>query len=481
MIDYPMMAQSAKVWRDDPVRMVVELFGVEPDRWQVDVLRNFPDQAKRRMAMQACAGPGKSAVESWCGWNFLLCRGGPEDFPQGAAMSVTAENLKNGLWKELAYWRDRSELLKRVFDMTADAIRERLHPQLWFLAARSWSKTANAEEQGRTLSGLHAKNILYLIDEMGDIAPAVLRSATQGLSNCEWGKIVGAGNPTSHKGMLYHIVTVEPHLWYVKRITGDPDDPDRSPRIDIEEARQQIEIYGRNNPWVMAYILGQFPPTSINALLGPDEVQTAMERHHREPDYDFSQKRIGVDIARFGDDATIMAPRQGLACFNLIEMRNATGPQVAARLMKGKMAWKSELELIDATGGHASSVIDFCRQAGVNLFEVDFSGKADDRKYFNKRSEMAFRCADWVKGGGALPNDAQLKRELIATTYYFEGGKFRVTEKAQVKKELQGHSPDRSDALWTTFALPDMPSMAAAPLFQDEETHHAKTEWEPIA
>src|SRR5690348_18003614 len=104
-------------WRRDPVAFVTEVFGVTPDPWQAKALRAFANPTTdRRIAMQACAGPGKSAVLAWCGWNFLVCYGDEGQHPNGAAMSVTADNLKNGLWKELAVWRSRSSLLLQAFE-----------------------------------------------------------------------------------------------------------------------------------------------------------------------------------------------------------------------------------------------------------------------------------------------------------------------------------------------------------------------------
>jgi len=60
-------------WREDPIVFVRDQFGVEPDDWQADVLTAFADPLKPRISMQACAGPGKTAVEAWCIWNFLTC------------------------------------------------------------------------------------------------------------------------------------------------------------------------------------------------------------------------------------------------------------------------------------------------------------------------------------------------------------------------------------------------------------------------
>ncbi len=447
-----------KRWRSDPIFFVRDQFGVEPDEWQKDVLSAFADPQKQRILMKACAGPGKSAVLAWCAWNFLSCYAGRGEHPKGAVLSVTADNLRDNLWPELSTWQSRSPFLKAAYPWTKERVFSNKHPETWFLSARSFPKTANAEEQGRTLSGLHSKYILYLVDESGDINPAVLRSAEQGLSNCSFGKIMQAGNPTSHEGMLYHAAVRQRDKWHIVTITGDPEDKKRSPRVDIEWAKEQIETHGRDNPWVMAYILGQFPPASINALLSVEDVEAAMKRHIRENDYNYVQKRLGIDVAREGDDRTVIFPRQGLAAFKPVEMRNARSHEVAARVALAKDRWGSEAEYVDCTGGFGSGVEDALIQAGHTPIPVNFSGKASDSRYFNKRSEMWFKMADWVKRGG-LPYIPSLVRELTAPTYSFIGGKFRLEEKDQIKKRL-GFSPDYADALACTFFNPDTPSTA---------------------
>jgi phage terminase large subunit len=451
--------RKIKAWRESPAKFVWDNFQVDPDPWQLKVLDAFadPDPHKSRISMQACAGPGKSAVLAWCGWNFLLCYGSRGNHPKGAAVSVTADNLKDNLWAELSKWQDRSEVLKSAFQWTKERIFAKDHPATWFLSARSFSKTANADEQGRTLSGLHSEYVLALIDESGDIPLAVAKAAEQALSTRpSFGKILQAGNPTSLDGILYAAATQLSHLWYIIRITGDPDDPERSSRIDATWAAEQIKTYGRDNPWVMAYILGLFPPSSINTLLGPDEVAASMRRNPSSDTYTHTQKRLGVDVARFGDDRTIIFPRQGLMAFKPIEMRNARTPDIAARVANLKASWGSEMEMVDDTGGYGAGVIDSMLQAGHSPYAVNFAGKAMDPRYLNKRAEMWFLLAEWVKRGGALPNDPDLAKELVTPTYTFQGGKFKLEEKAQIKERL-GFSPDKADALALTFALPDMP------------------------
>jgi hypothetical protein len=266
--------------------------------------------------------------------------------------------------------------------------------------------------------------------------------------------------------------------WTVIRITGDPDDPKRSPRIDIEWARQQIALYGRENAWVMAYILGRFPPGSINALLGVDEVRDAMGRHLTEDKFSYAQKRIGIDVARFGDDRSVLFPRQGLAALKPAEMRNATGPEVASRAALARERWEWEMCMVDDTGGYGGSVIDSMNLAGLPVTPVNFSGKSTDPRYFNKRSEMWFRMADWIRAGGSLPNDPELIRELTAPTYTFHAGKFRLEEKDQIKKRLT-FSPDKADALALTFAVAESPTDRFRTAAGIVETAH-KSEWDPL-
>lgn len=475
-----MMSAQARIleWKNKPAKFVYDNFGITPDPWQIEALEAFADWDKDRISLQACVGPGKSALLAWCGWNFLTCYVDRGEHPKGAAVSITADNLKDNLWAELSKWRDRSPFLMGAFEWTKERVFAKDFPATWFLSARSFSKTANAEEQGRTLSGLHSKYVLALIDESGDIPPPVAKAAEQILSSCEWGKIIQAGNPTSHDGILYAAATSQRHLWHVIRITSDPDDPKRSSRVDIDWAREQIKAYGRDNPWVMSSVLGEFPPTSINTLLGPDDVAKAMNRHLRADQYEFAQKRLGIDCARFGDDISCIFPRQGLAAFKYVEMRGARSNDIAARVAQAKVKWGSELEIVDGTGGYGSGVIDSLIQAGYSPLEIHFSGKAIDPRYGNKRAEMWMLMADWIKRGGALPPSPELARELTTPTYTFTNGKFMIEPKEQIKKRL-GFSCDRSDALALTFALPEMPTQKFShPLIKD--TNQIAHEFDPF-
>lgn len=454
-----MNAAASKIqeWRHNPVQFVREVFGADPDAWQLDVLAECGKPGRKRVAMKACAGPGKTAVLAWAGWHRLACFASKGEHPKGAAVSCTKDNLDANLWPEMAKWRGRSPFLQQAFEWTKTRIFARDHPETWFLDARGYPKTANPEEVGRTLSGLHSEYPFYLIDESGDILPQMARSAEQGLSNCVDGLIITAGNTTSHSGLLYYVSTQARGGWFVVSITADPDDPKRTPRVDAAWAREMIEIHGRDNPWVMAYILGQFPPGSINALLGVDEVEAAMNRTLKAHEYDWSQKRLGVDVARFGDDRSVIFPRQGLAAFKPVIMRHQRTTDIAARVATAKTTWGSEMEFVDDTGHWGHGVIDGLIASGYAPVGIQFHGAAIDPRYKNKRAEMWFGMADWIKRGGALPHIPELVAELTAPTYTLNGGKLQLEDKDITKKRI-GRSPDLADALALTFAFPDAPA-----------------------
>jgi phage terminase large subunit len=474
-------------WRElpnGPVQFAHEQLHFDPDPWQRDVLTAFGDPRQQRISLQACAGPGKTAIEAVCGWYFLATQCTPGEHPKGICTSVTKENLRDNLWAEFAKWRDRSSFLKGAFTWTSSRIFANDHPETWFLTPRAWPKGGTPAEQGATLSGLHSRNVLFLVDESGNIPTTVGRTAEQALGNTAFGKLLQGGNPISLEGMLYEAATKLRHLYTIIPVTGDPDDPNAwvfSPRVlanvapgsqsPADWAREQIRTYGRENPWVKSYILGQFPPQSLNALLGVEEVERAMSLELTPAEYEWAQRRLGVDVARFGDDRSVLFPRQGKRAFKPVVMRTALTTDIAARIAHSLERWPAEAIFVDDTGHWGHGVIDNLLSAQASGTDVDgagralvaaaisgvvFHGKAIDPHYRNRRAEMWIEMAKWVKAGGKLPNYPELVAELTTPTFTFVNGTLALEEKDQIKKRL-GRSPDLADGLALTFAIPDMP------------------------
>jgi hypothetical protein len=436
-------------WREHPANMVRELFNAEPDPWQEEALEAYPHNP--RMAMRACKGPGKTCLLAWISWNFLLTR----PFPRIAATSISADNLSDTLWPEMAKWQHKSTLLTEMFTWTKTRITQNEHPEIWWMSARTWSKTADKEQQSNTLAGLHEDYVMFLLDESGGIPDAVMTTAEAALSSCIEGHVIQAGNPIMLEGPLYRACTKEKDLWYLIYITGDPDNPKRSPRIKIEWARQEIARHGRDNPWVLINVFGDFPPSSLNALIGPDEVDEAMNRYYRE--YEIGRgtpKIIGVDVAEEGADSSIIFPRQGIQAFAPKQMRNLDSIEGASWVAREWDAFGADACFVDDTGGFGAGWIDQLKVLGKSPIGVRYSRKAHQSdRYYNKRAEMYFEAVEWIKNGGALPKCDELKEALTKTTYTTPKGLLLLEPKEMVKAKIH-YSPDHADAFVQTFAEP---------------------------
>lgn len=444
--------------------MVRELWGVEPDAWQERSLEAFPHQP--RMAFQACTGPGKTCELAWLGWNFLLTR----PHPVIGATSISGDNLRANLWTELSRWRTYRRpdhppgqtLLEELFDQTKTQIFSRQHPETWKLEARTWAKDADAETIGKALKGLHAKYVMWLLDETGDYPPAILPTVEAIFSGEPTeAHIVQAGNPLKRTSVLFMACNRFRKDWYVVEITADPDDPERTPRVSIEHARQHIENYGRDDPWVRVNILGKFPLSDINALISEDEVKASMKRYYREHEIGRAAKVLSVDVAREGDDASVIFRRQGLQCFPLEKLRGVLGPQGAGRVARIWNDWGADGCFVDMTGGYGSSWFDQLVILGKGPIGVMYSGQAHNAaRYVNKRAEMYFDAVEWIRRGGALPlpegtvpEASELFKSLTQVTYTFRGDRFQLEDKRQFKERI-GFSPDEADAFVQTFAEP---------------------------
>ena len=475
--DLSTLALGMARYQVDAIKFVRDQFKIEPDEWQKEAL--IAAVKNQRLALKACKGPGKTATLAWIAWWFLSTR----PHPKIAATSISWDNLADGLWSEMAKWQHKSDFLTNNFEWTKTRIFNKAAPETWFMSARAWSKSASDDQQANTLAGLHADYIMFILDESGGIPSSVMAAAEAALSTGIECKLIQAGNPTHLSGPLYEASTKDRKNWYVIEISADPDNPKRTPRVSIEWARQQIEKYGRDNPWVLINVFGEFPPTSLSSLLGYEEVRAAMGKKISKEDYHFSQKRLGIDVSRFGDDSTIIFPRQGLMAFKYVQMRNARTQEIAERVLLSKAKWQSEVEYVDGTGGFGGGVIDYMMQRGHSPQEIHFSGKASDPRYYNKRAEMWFRMAEWIKRGGAIPYDEDLLKELVAPEYYFKNSKIILQSKEEIKDSL-GFSPDRADALALTFADVDMPTMSGefGILYRNESqaSQKAASDYDPL-
>lgn len=448
------LTDTIKRWARDARVFVRECLGVTPDRWQDHALALISKPETQRLAMKACKGPGKTSVLAWILLWFICTRWEAKV----GATSITEGNIDANLWPEIYKWHSRSPYLVAAFTWTRTRYARKGNPN-WFADKRTWPKTGNAEQQADALAGFHADHVMFILDESGGIPQAVMVTAEAVLANAEVGeaKVVQSGNPTHTSGPLYRACTADRRLWEVVTITGDPNDPNRSPRISKKWAQQMIDSYGPDNPWVLVNVFGEFPPASINALLGVEDVEAAMRRRLDSDVWTWAQKRLGVDVARFGDDRTILFPRQGLMSWLPATLRNVRTTQISARAAKMINELGTELTFVDTTFQWGKGVVDQLLAAGFPCVEVNYAGRANNPRFANIRSEMYWNGAEAIKGGAVLPHIPELIPELTEVTYTLTPKGQFLLEPKELLKERIGLSPDMADAYMQTYTIPEQP------------------------
>ena len=197
-------------------------------------------------------------------------------------------------------------------------------------------------------------------------------------------------------------------------------------------------------------MLCDFSAAADDQLLSLADVEAACLRHLTPDMYEWAPRIIGVDPARFGDDASAIAKRQGLFVHPIKRLYKIDNMALAAAVAHEANEWHADAICVDA--GNGSGVIDRLRSLGFEVFEVPFGGSASDpATFYNLRTELYWKTADAVRAGLALPDDALLKGDLAAPTYTInEKDQRRLESKDDIKARLL-RSPDGADAVVCTY------------------------------
>ena len=223
-------------------------------------------------------------------------------------------------------------------------------------------------------------------------------------------------------------------------------------------------------------MLCDFNAASDDVLIPLELVAEAMNRSYQPHVYEHAPLVMGVDVARFGDDASVIFFRRGMMAERPIVIRKLDNMALADRIVSEISQRNPDAVFIDA--GQGAGVIDRVRQLGYAVTEIPFGGKAlKSNRFVNRRMEMWHGCLEWLKTGGALPPDEALKAELSSPTYSFNNAGLMQLEKKQDIKERLGRSPDLADALCLTFAAP----VARAIDCTFAERRREATKYDPLA
>ncbi|MBE2985346.1 hypothetical protein CCAL6883_08350 [Campylobacter sp. RM6883] len=234
-----------------------------------------------------------------------------------------------------------------------------------------------------------------------------------------------------------------------------------NPLLRKDEIDELIaELGGAESDVVRQEIYGEFLDTTTNALFTLAMIERAFGAPHiHEP-----QGVIvwGLDVAREGDDESVLCKRAGNHIEEMKEYRVNSVTELA-RVVMGeyeRSETKPDAIFIDTVGIGAGTYDTLC-DLGLSgiVREAKASFKAsDERKYPNKRAEMFFTLRDKFHLL-SIPANEKLKKQLQMIEYiYDKKDRYAILPKETIKKEF-GVSPDLADALALTYFDPVLPKI----------------------
>jgi len=266
-----------------------------------------------------------------------------------------------------------------------------------------------------------------------------------------WALFIGTPKGVNLFSKLYHDASTQQKQsegWWpdLRRWT----DTGVVPAEEIESARRAMSKAQFAQEWEC-----DFAAAVSNALIEFSDALEASRRGVPAKEYEYAAKVMGVDVARYGDDRTAIAKRQGVMLLPLKVLDEKTDLMTAAGIVAREIdEWKPRAVFVDQ-GGIGAGVIDRLQQLGFKVTGVDFGGRALEKRFENRRAEMWWQMADWVKRGCLPAEDNELLTDLTAPTYSYRNarGRIQLESKDALRERIQ-RSPDRGDALALTFAEP---------------------------
>ena len=465
----------ASLWtpalKNDPLKFVMWLFPwgqkntplenfAGPRKWQREVLKELADHIRDndgridfetlRMAVSSGRGIGKSALVSWLVIWMLTTRIGSTTI-----VSANSETqLRAVTWAEITKWLALA-LNSHWFEVSATRVMPakwltelverdlKKGTRYWGVEGRLWS-----EENPDAYAGVHNfDGVMLIFDEASGIADPIWAVSagffTENTPNRFW---LAFSNPRRNTGYFYEAFNAKRDFWRNKTV-----DARSVEGTDKAVYEQIIQEYGPDSVQAHVEVYGEFPSAGDDQFIPVYLVDDAFAR----PRYKDATAPIiiGVDPARFGADATVIAVRQGRDLNAIKRYRGDDTMEIVGRVIEAIEEYNPALVVIDE-GGLGAGVVDRLKEQRYKIKGVNFGNKSvKPIMYGNKRAEMWGLMRDWLKTA-SIPADKLLKSDLTSPrikpdskgTIFLEG-----------KKEMKARglaSPDAADAIAVTFAYP---------------------------
>jgi len=462
-------------WANDPVAFVTDYLGEDVWSKQVEILESLRDH--KRTAVPACHAPGKShiAARAIAWWVAVH----PPGSVRVVTTATTFRQVKAILWPHIRRVVAAGDLPGEVFTTEWKINGE--------IVADGFSP---AEHNESAVQGIHAENLLVVVDEAGGISNTI-GQALEALMTGGHTRLLLLGNPpTDNVGSwferacssdLYNVIPIPAAA--TPNFTGEAVGPWSRNLVDQQWVDDVTRAFGEDSPFVQARVHARFPRTTSSAVIPIDWIEQAMGLES-----DAGPIRLGVDVAADGGDEFVIARTHGMTASIVHASRANTSPvEVAGRVLEAiadaerihaEQGTREPVRVkIDAIGigwGVAGLLDDWGREGRHNaeIVPVNVAQAAHDRDRFaNQRAEMWWAAREVLQPdeGGvqdwALDIDHASMMQLAAPSYRSNStGRLQIESKADMSKRGIG-SPDRAEALLLSlFEPPRRVVPAVAPI-----------------
>ncbi len=447
-----MTPEAVLYYAEHPVHFVEDIIRARPDAEQAKILQSVADNPMT--SIRSGHGVGKSAVEAWTVIWFMATR----PFPKIPCTAPTQHQLFDILWAEVSKWLRNNPALEREFVWTKEKLYLKGYPEEWFAVARTATKPD-------ALQGFHADNVLYIIDEASGVKDNIFEPVLGALST-PGARLLMCGNPTQLSGFFY-----DSHHRNRGSYSTFHIDARNSPRVSQDFVNTIVTMYGEDSDVFRVRVAGEFPKAEDDVFIPLSLVENSIMT-------EFSERKtpdiihIGCDVARFGDDKTVIGykvdervtfykKRRGQDLMKTADDIIELGEELVRRY---RFTRKIPVKIDD--GGLGGGVTDRLRQIKRNnperfwwleIFPVKFGVRIKHMHYYDSTTYMMGVVKKLLmphdEDGGEkpveliLPDDNDLVAQLSTRKYSMtENSKIRIESKDVVKKAGRP-SPDEADCV----------------------------------
>ena len=446
--------QRIPKYKKDAVLFAKEVLQFTPDDWQRDVLTDLSQHD--RVTVRSGQGVGKTGVEAIAALWFLSCF----PFARVVATAPTKQQLHDVLWSEIAKWQGKSPVLSEILTWTKTYIYLKGYEKRWFAVARTATKPEN-------MQGFHEDNMLFIVDEASGVADPIMEAILGTLSG-DNNKLLMCGNPTKTSGTFFDSHTRDRGAYKARRVNAED-----SPRTNKENIASLKRKYGADSNFVRVRVLGEFPLQEDDVYIPLHLIEESIQlRRDFEPSPIPTSIHIGCDVARFGDDQTVIGQKVDEKVDLPYKTRGQDTMKTADRIIElgesliKRYRWTGKIPVKVDDGGVGGGVVDRLRQikrndperfAWLEIFPVKFGLRIKNKYYHDSTSYMLSIVKKLLAPfddqgkpkpvGLILPDDDNLAAQLSSRKYRLtEQSKIQVESKDAMKKRGLP-SPDEADCV----------------------------------